>query len=126
MPVSSYAPELLELFRLAAQKRIVLKLPDEKTAFALRFRIHNLRKEMRKERHELMNLANGVIFRVREAEDGAGLLIASPADDEFLPELREAGIKVEAPEPVVEGPEPPTPTGKGQAALQRFLDGEKK
>jgi hypothetical protein len=125
MPVSSYAPELLELFCLAAQKRIVLELPNEKAAQTLRFRLHNLRKELRKERHELMNLANGVIFRVQKGEGEIGLLIAAPADDEFLPELRKAGITVEAPEPIASEPEPPISTGKGQAALQRFLDGEK-
>ena len=126
MPVSSYAAELLELFCLAAQKRVVLKLPDEKAAQTLRFRLHNLRKEMRKEKHELANIANGVIFRVRSGDDGVGLLIAAPADDEFLPELHKAGVTVEAPEPVASEPEPPISTGKGQAALQRFLDGEKK
>ncbi len=126
MPVSSYAPELLELFRLASQKTVVLKLKDERAAMAFRFRCHNLRKEMRKEGHELTNLANGVVFRVRKSDDEGGVLIASPADDEFLPELRKAGIVVEAPEPAPTEPSAPKSTGKGQAALQRFLDGEKK
>ena len=126
MPVSSYAAQLLELFRVASQRRIELKLPTEKAAFALRFRLHNLRKAMHKENHELKHIADGVMFRVRETEGGGGLLIAAPADDEFLPELHAAGIKVEAPEEAPPAPATPQTTSKGQAALQRFLDGDKK
>jgi len=93
MPTSSFAPELFELYKAGARKPILVPIQDKKRAIHLRFRLHNLRKEMRKEGHVLTTIANGVSFSITPDGD----LLARPVDDQFVNELRAAGITVEVP-----------------------------
>lgn len=89
MAVTSYAPEMLELFKKAAQDEVIVPLQSAKAAIHMRARLHNLRRDMRKERHPLMNLANGVQFSVTSEGD----LRAYPADVKYLSALRSAVAK---------------------------------
>ena len=93
MPVSSYAPEFLELFKTAAREECIIPLGDRKRAMRLRFRLNMLRKDMRKEQHSLTTIANSVEFTITYEGD----LKCSPADDTFLPSLKQAGIAIGAP-----------------------------
>jgi len=94
MPVSSYAPEFLEIFRRGAQEEVRITLTDAKMAHRLRFRLNNLRRDLRKEQHPLATVSNGVTLRV----DGPILLI-EPSDDDFLAAIQEAGITINSPLP---------------------------
>ena len=93
MPVSSFAPEFLELFKLAAQEERIIPLGDYKRATRLRFRLNMLRVAMRKEQHTLTTIANSVEFTITNAGD----LKCSPADAPFLNDLKSAGVEVQAP-----------------------------
>lgn len=95
MPVSSYAPELLEVFKLAAQEELIIPLGDTKRATRLRFRLNMLRKDMRRDRHTLTTIANSVQFSITPQGD----LRCSPADDSFLDDLRKAGVAMLPPSP---------------------------
>ncbi len=120
MPVSSFAPEFLELFKMAAQKEVILPLGNIKRATRLRFRLNMLRKAMRKEGHSLTTIANSVQFILTKAGD----LQCSPADDQFLSTLQEAGIKLP--------PHPPTGAAlakpersEAEEVIRTFFKGEK-
>ncbi|MFQ5741955.1 MAG: hypothetical protein ACE5HV_00020 [Acidobacteriota bacterium] len=128
MPVSSYAPELLELFKAGAQKLIRIQLPDPRSAARLRFRLNNLRKELRREDHPFATVANGVQLGLERLPDGTAALVAKPADDDFLPDLRRAGVEVTAPPapPVKAEASAPVPKRRGQKALQAYFDREEK
>lgn len=93
MPVNSYAPEFLELFKKAAREPVILKVGDKKKAIHLRFRFHNLRREMQREQHSLVSIANSVQFSITSDFN----LKCYPADKDFLKYLREAGIEIQAP-----------------------------
>jgi len=123
MPVSSYAPELLELFKRAAQKEITLPINDEKRAMRLRFRLNMLRKDMRKAHHPLTTIANSVQFSITKDGD----LKCSPADETFLEELRKAGIKVDDLQeaPLADASPPPDPTDTAEILKQFLAKGEK-
>lgn len=88
MPITSYAPELLELFKRASLTPILIELGDAKAAIRLRFRMNQLRKELRKEAHPLANISNSVQFQVTSNGD----LIAKPVDHSYLDVLKKAGI----------------------------------
>jgi hypothetical protein len=96
MPVSSYGPELFELFKQASQREISIPFTGGDIGFrkatTLRFRCHRLRVAMRKENHHLTTIANGVIFSIRDGEEGKTFLVARPADTNFDAELAAAGI----------------------------------
>ncbi len=100
MPVSSYAPEFLEIFRRGAQEEVRITLHDSKMAHRLRFRLNNLRRDLRKEMHTLAKVADGVTLRI----EGATLTV-EPSDDDFLSAIQEAGITIDA--PTLPIPEPP-------------------
>jgi hypothetical protein len=79
---------------------------------------------MEKEEHHLFALAQRVQFRIKPNPKGAGvLLVCAPADEEFLDNLREAGIvitdgltPVEPPPPSTRGrTEPPPRRSKAEA-----------
>jgi hypothetical protein len=97
MPVNSFAPELMELLKVAAMQEVVIEFDTNKEAIRFRFRCHHLRREMRKENHDLVKIANSVEFRIRQTEGGYAV-IASPSDDTFIEKLHAAGIKVEHPD----------------------------
>ena len=130
MPVSSYAPELMELLKVAAQREVLIKFDTEHDAQRFRFRCHSLRREMRKSNHDLVSIANSVEFRIRQTK-GTWLVAAGPADTSFVDKLKDAGIIVELPNrpPASNEPAPATPTKLPtldiSPALQKFLDGDK-
>ena len=90
MPVSSFAPEFLELFKIAAQQERIIPLGNAKRATRLRFRLNMLRVAMRKEQHTLTTIANSVEFTITSE----GHLRCSPADAPFLNDLKGAGIEI--------------------------------
>lgn len=103
MAVRNYAPEFLELFRRGAEKSIRVELSTQREATTLRFRLNNLRKEMRKERHSLLPIAEGVQMSIELGEtylDAQGeeqtyaTLIVHPADNKFLDAIHRAGIEI--------------------------------
>ena len=148
MPVSSFAPELLQLFKIAAQQEVVVLFDTEKEAQRFRFRCHYLRREMRKSGHDLVSIANSVEFKIRKTKvepkiaDGKApdkaqwAVIASPSDTSFVEKLHTAGIKIELPssppEHHMSNPQPKelTPMTNeeledSQLALKKFLEGDK-
>ena len=90
MPITSFAPELLELFKQAAERKTIIRFNDKKKAHRLRFRLHYLRRELRKHNHELASIANSTTFAITANGD----LVCAPADDQFLKSLRDAGIAI--------------------------------
>ena len=95
MPVTSYAPEFLELYRKAAQSPVTIRLSSLAEATKLRARLHTLRREMRKESHPMTHIANGVqisLTAIGNDMQGGTNLIARPADTDFINAIREAGI----------------------------------
>lgn len=119
MPVSSYAPEFLELFKLAAQEERIIPIGNTKRATRLRFRLNMLRVAMRKEQHTLTTIANSVEFTITNE----GHLKCSPADAPFLNDLKSAGVEIQAPRADVSSP---TPFAKPERAdaeevIRKFL-----
>lgn len=94
MPVTSYAPEFLELYRRAAQAPVTIRLATFSEATKLRARLHTLRREMRKESHPMTHIANGVQISLVKGPTNSDPvdLIARPADASFIDAIREAGI----------------------------------
>jgi len=88
MSVKSYAPALLDIFKLASEKEFTFNCKTNKAALALRARLHALRRDMRKENHWLVPVAEKVKISVRN-----GLIIARPADNEIVQDLEEALLK---------------------------------
>ena len=120
MPVSSYAPEFLELFKTAAREECIIPLGNRKRAMRLRFRLNMLRKNMRKEGHSLTTIANSVEFTITHEGD----LKCTPADDTFLPSLRKAGIAIEAPPTASTSPPQPfhkTERTEAEEVIRKFL-----
>ena len=97
MAVAGYAPEMLLLFQKASQNELKIKCKNEKDAHRLRYRLHNLRKDMRLEKHYLLSVAEGVSLHIED-----DILIAKPVDDFHVQALREAGLELEEPTPPTE------------------------
>jgi len=114
MPIESYAPELLELYRRGAQEEIAIRLPSYTAANNLRARMHNLRGEMRKVNFHLLTIAERVQCVLRPCDptipkgEGEWFFIARPADRDFLDALRAAGIDAAAGAELVHDPNAPT------------------
>lgn len=85
MPVKNYSPELLKVFEAGSKKPFSFDCKTEKKAKALRWRLHALRREMRKERHWLTPVAESVILSIHGTS-----LVASPPDLEIEEDLRKA------------------------------------
>jgi len=88
MSLKSYAPVLFDVYKLGSEKEFVFNCKSEKAAQALRHRLHALRREMRKENHWLVPVAERVKLSIR-----GNLLVAHPADSELVPELEEALLR---------------------------------
>lgn len=88
MPTASYAAELFEIFRKGALERFEIKLPEAKGAFALRYRLNKLRAEMRKEKHYMLDVAEGVSFIIDKEQPN--ILICCPSDQTYLGSIRDA------------------------------------
>ena len=72
----SIAEEMLETFRLASAERMVINTQSSAEAEALRFKLHHVRKQMRRYSHPLLSLAERVTFKVQGSQ-----LIAQPSMD---------------------------------------------
>ncbi len=129
MVVKNYAPELLELFRIASQQEVIIPLDSEAKARRLRFRMHNLRKEMRKEQHPLLPLAELSQLTVQRVQDLGGgnerwQLIVTPADGDFVGALRDAGIKIKLEGGGIQTQSEPPSTADAQnvaSAVSKFM-----
>lgn len=94
MSVKNYAPELIELFRVATQQEVVIELTTKSAAHRLRFRMHNLRADMRKEHHPLLALAELSQLSVT-GEGNSWQLTIFPADSDFVGAIRAAGVTID-------------------------------
>ena len=121
--VSSFAPELLTVFHKASQEPVAIPVENEKAAIRFRFRLHQLRRAMRREMHEWAGIAEGcqVTKHPANAEkpDGPWLVAISPSDIDLLPALKKAGV-------VVEEVDIPDHEGKlSTSAVEHYLDKKK-
>lgn len=122
MPVTSFAPEFLELYKQAAQEQVRIPLTSNAEAQRLRSRLHSLRVAMREENHPYTTIANGVQFSI----DGT-TLIARPADDKFVVALRNAGVTVDIEDtPLRGGDEAVPPDDTTTKALKDFYGSSEK
>lgn len=96
MPVSSYAPELLELLIRAGEGQEVppIRLPSIKAVHRFRFRLNSLRVAMRKEGHPLSSVADRAVFLVQKEPPA---LVCQQTDTTFADAIRAAGVEVSAP-----------------------------
>jgi len=118
MPVSSFAPELLELFKRAAREEIIIPLEDEKAAIRLRARLHALRVAMRREDHSLTTIANSVQFTLSPG----GNLCCTPVDNNFLEYIKAAGITIpELTTILTPDPLSKVERSEGTEAIKKFL-----
>ena len=96
MSVKNYSPRLLDIYKLASEKEFRFDCGSHKAAMHLRWRLHALRREMRKEDHWLTPVAEGVVISIEES-----LIIAHPRDSEIEERLekalKEQGLKEEMP-----------------------------
>lgn len=88
MSVKNYSPRLLDIFKVACQREFKFDCKTPKKAIALRHRLHELRREMRKENHWLTPQAEAVVISIRK--ENPSLLIAHPPDNELEQELETA------------------------------------
>jgi len=96
MSVRGFSPSLLKIYRLGSHKEFIFNCETEKAAMNLRHRLHVLRRELRKEKHWLVPVADGVIISVKGT-----LLIASPPDsrieNKIEEELKKQGYREDKP-----------------------------
>lgn len=95
-PVTSFDARLIELFRIAADRPVRVIVATRSAATRLRFRLHSLRKAMRKEKHPMLNIAEAVTVKIKAQTNGTWLLLAVPTDADFADALTSAGIDVDA------------------------------
>lgn len=88
MPTTNYAAELFEIFRKGAIERFEVVLQEPKAAYALRYRLNKLRSEMRKERHYMLDVAEGVSFLIDKQRPN--VLVCCPSDQVYLASIRNA------------------------------------
>lgn len=95
-PLSSFMPELLEVWKKAALQPVKLTLADRSAAIRLRYRLYSLRKSMEAANHELFSSAQHAVISIRETP-GAHTwdLIVQPSDSDLQQAIRSAGIEVE-------------------------------
>lgn len=135
MSVRNYPAEFLEIFRQASKEPIRIELETLKDAQRLRFRLNNLKADMRKENHRLLSVAESTQNSLEPSggKDDPAALIVHPCDDKFLPAIRAAGISIpedeaaaDYTEPEFPEPEAPTPLrhspDAGLEAINKFLD----
>ncbi len=94
LPVASFAPELLALYKKSAGEEIIIPLSSENACHTFRVRMHRLRVAMRKEQHFLLSYAEQVIILIREIE-GKFFVICQPQDIDVKGILLEAGVTME-------------------------------
>lgn len=131
MPTANYAAELFEIFRKGAIERFEIKLPEAKGAYALRYRLNKLRSEMRKERHYMLDVAEGVSFLIDK--DNPNILVCCPSDQTYLASIRNAigapseeAIKAQESMPIVTREQDNRPQISSEEALEDFFSATKK
>ena len=90
MPVANYAPEMLKLWQVACEENIELEFTTKAKAIRFRFRMYQLRKDMRKEKHFFLPFAEKCMIKLHE-----NTCIICPVDDDFAEILRKQGITIE-------------------------------
>jgi len=70
------ADEYLNLFRTASNERLIINLKTIAEAETLRFKLHHIRKQMRRHAHPLLAIAERVTFKVQ-----GSTLLAQPSTD---------------------------------------------
>ena len=91
--VSSYPIEYFEILRKATEKRKEITLSSSKKANDLRLQLYGFRAALVNDPtadQELALLANGLIMRVEEKNDGAVLSIEMRENDETIQAIRDA------------------------------------
>lgn len=97
--VKNYSPTLLKVFEAGSKPPYFrFECESEKAAKTLQWRLHNLRREMRKERHWLLPVAEGVVITAK-----GNLLIARPPDMDVEEQLKRA-LEQQAPEVMKDPP----------------------
>ncbi|NIS77775.1 MAG: hypothetical protein GTO00_09215 [Deltaproteobacteria bacterium] len=114
MPVANFAPQMLELFRQASASPVEVPLRDYKQAVRFRFRMYQLRKEMRKEQHPLLPIAEQVQIKLLD-----NIALCCPVDNQFADALKGAGI--EAPDETPTDFEIPEVTSEEDSAMNAAL-----
>lgn len=93
MPVKNFSPSLLKVFEAGSKKPgFEFDCGSEKAAYAFQWRLHNLRREMRKERHWLVPVAESVVVTIR----GTKVIVQPP--DIAIEDKLEKALKEQAPE----------------------------
>lgn len=108
MPTQNYAPELIRLVEMAAERREPWEIPMPTQAVAIRtvFKLNNLRKSMRADYHPLLPVIESMEFAYRplprhvkdgiDAEINNPRIIIRPVDSSIVQALHAAGITVES------------------------------
>lgn len=139
MPVANYAPEFIALYREGSRKPVTIDRLTRRRAVNLQFRLHSLRKEMRKELHEYLPAAERCVVRAPKLmprfdpslhdseEDPVWQVTVEPSDADFAADLRRVGIEV-SPEDLIIPERPEASTHQSdistQDAVRRFLNQE--
>lgn len=100
MPVASFAPEFIEFYRRASQKKIIVKIKKAAEAHKFRARLHSLRRCMREEHHPMAPIANCVTVSLKEQSDGSAIITAYPSDQQYIAYLLSVGITIEEPDAI--------------------------
>ncbi len=123
MTTANFAPELLELVKVASEKPVNVKLDTKAQVTNLRHRFHKMRKDMRAENHPLLLAAEQVETKLVETQESF-ILRFQPVDNTFKQALAEAGISVpEWNEVEVEDESPSQNESSTADAVAQFLKG---
>jgi hypothetical protein len=98
MPVSNFANEMLEIWKIGCTKSIPIEFKSEAKAIRFRFRMYMLRKDMRVENHHLLPFAEKCMIKVDKNK-----VVVCPVDDDFANILRQHGIIVDIENPNIFG-----------------------
>ena len=82
--------EVAQVFETASERRLVIPCTTRGFAEALRFKLHHVRKQMRRFNHPLLVKAERVTFKVEE-----NCLIASPSTDAKFRDVISQALKQE-------------------------------
>jgi len=85
MSVKHFSPHFLDIYRLGSEKEFIFDCGTEKAAMYMRWRLHNLRREMRKENHWLTPVAETVVISISGTS-----IIAHPRDSDIEEKLKKA------------------------------------
>lgn len=89
--MGSYPPEMLAFLLRGSQEQVEVILDNAREAFKLRHRLHNLRKAMRKQKHEQLDQVESVSLSIEDNK-----IIAQPKDRRFIEALIKAGIRADS------------------------------